>query len=99
MRTRGDGTRAFDGTTGEVSGAFVLGRNAWATPRLLFYVMVDSVAATCRAVEAHGGTIVQPIGVDAPRDYRALPAEARPMRAAPLPCANGGGLGRQPVLG
>jgi predicted enzyme related to lactoylglutathione lyase len=26
MRTRGDGAEAFDDTTGEVSGAFVLGR-------------------------------------------------------------------------
>jgi predicted enzyme related to lactoylglutathione lyase len=66
MRTRGDGAQAFDDTTGEVSGAFVLGRNTWDTPGLLFYVMVDSVAAACQAVEAHGGTIVQPIGADAP---------------------------------
>ena len=27
---------------------------------------VDSVAAPCQAVVAHGGTIVQPIGADAP---------------------------------
>ena len=66
MRTRGDGAQAFDDTTGEVSGALVLGRNAAVTPGLLFYIMVDSVAETCRAVEAQGGTIVQPIGVDAP---------------------------------
>ena len=66
MRARGDGSRAFDDTTGEVSGAFVVGRPPAATPGLLFYIMVDSVAETCRAVEAHGGAIVQPIGVDAP---------------------------------
>jgi len=66
MRTRGDGAQAFDDTTGEVSGAFVTGRNPWATPGLLFYIMVDSAAATCQAIEANGGTIVQPIGVDAP---------------------------------
>jgi predicted enzyme related to lactoylglutathione lyase len=66
IRTRGDGAQAFDDTTGEVSGAFVLGRPTWATPGLLFYIMVDSVAAACQAVEAHGGTIVQPIGADAP---------------------------------
>ena len=65
MRTRGDGSHAFDDTTGEVSGAFVKGRQP-STPGLLFYVMVDSVADTCRAVESHGGTIVQPIGADAP---------------------------------
>src|SRR6185503_11225576 len=66
MRTRGDGSHAFDDTTGEVSGAFVLGRKTWDTPGLLFYIMVDSVADGCKAVEAHGGTIVQPLGVDAP---------------------------------
>lgn len=66
MRTRGDGARAFDDTTGQVSGAFVLGRKPWPTPGLLFYIWVDSVAEACKAVEAHGGTIVQPIGADAP---------------------------------
>lgn len=66
MRTRGDGSQAFDDTTGQVGGAFVLGRKTWDTPGLLFYIMVDSVAATCQAVEAHGGTIVQPLGCDAP---------------------------------
>jgi predicted enzyme related to lactoylglutathione lyase len=66
IRTRGDGAQAFDDTTGLVSGAFVLGRKTWDTPGLLFYIWVDSVAAACQAVEAHGGTIVQPIGVDAP---------------------------------
>jgi predicted enzyme related to lactoylglutathione lyase len=66
MRTRGDGAQAFDDTTGEMGGAFVPGRSAWSTPGILFYVMVDSVAATCQAVQAHGGSVVQPIGADAP---------------------------------
>lgn len=66
IRQRRDGAQAFDDTTGQVSGAFCLGRNAWATAGLLFYIMVDSVAAACKAVEAHGGTIVQTIGADAP---------------------------------
>lgn len=66
LRTRGDGSHAFDDTTGEVSGAFVVGREACATPGLLFYIMVDSVAAACELVEKHGGAIVQPIGADAP---------------------------------
>ena len=35
-------------------------------PGLLLYIMVDSVAATIDAVIAHGGELVQPIGVDAP---------------------------------
>ncbi len=66
MRTRGDGTQAFDDATGEVSGAFVTGRAASGPPGLLVYIMVDSVADSCRAVEANGGMVVQPIGADAP---------------------------------
>ena len=80
MRTRGDGARAFDDTTGEVSGAFVPGRKASPTPGLLFYIMVDSVADACRAVEAHGGTVVQPPGADAPRDHGTLPRSRRQHR-------------------
>jgi uncharacterized protein len=66
IRQRGDGHTAFDDTTGEVSGTWVVGRPASSEPGLLVYIMVDSVAATVDAVIAHGGTLVQPIGVDAP---------------------------------
>jgi len=66
MRQRGDGQTAFDDTTGEVSGSWILGRPASSEPGLLVYVMVDSVAETVGTVVAHGGEIVQPIGVDAP---------------------------------
>jgi predicted enzyme related to lactoylglutathione lyase len=66
VRKRGDGATAFDDTTGEVSGSWVLGRSPSAKPGLLFYIMVDSVAAAVDAVTAHGGEIVQPIGADAP---------------------------------
>ena len=37
-----------------------------AQPGFVIYVMCNSVAATIEAVVAHGGEIVQPIGVDAP---------------------------------
>jgi uncharacterized protein len=66
IRKRGDGSTAFDDTTGEVSGTWVLGRPPSEKPGLLVYIMVDSVAATVDAVVAHGGEIVQPIGADAP---------------------------------
>jgi uncharacterized protein len=66
VRKRGDGSTAFDDTTGEVSGAWVLGRPPSAKPGLLFYINVDSVAAAVDAVVAHGGEIVQPLGADAP---------------------------------
>lgn len=66
IRQRGDGSTAFDDTTGQVSGAFVLGRPASPQPGLLIYIMLDSVADILGAIETQGGTIVQPIGADAP---------------------------------
>jgi predicted enzyme related to lactoylglutathione lyase len=66
IRHRGDGQTAFDDTTGEVSGTWVLDRPPAREPGLLLYIMVDSVSATVDAVIAHGGEIVQPIGADAP---------------------------------
>jgi predicted enzyme related to lactoylglutathione lyase len=66
IRKRGDGHIAFDDTTGQVSGTWVVGRLPSATPEILICVMMDSVAATLEAVIAHGGEVVQPIGADAP---------------------------------
>ena len=66
IRQRGDGHMAFDDTTGQVSGTWVLGRPSSPVPGVLFYIMVDSAAATIDAVVAHGGELVQPIGADAP---------------------------------
>ena len=65
-RQRGDGSTAFDDTTGEVSGTWILGRPAATEPGLLIYIMVDSVAETVDAVIANGCEIAQPIGADAP---------------------------------
>jgi predicted enzyme related to lactoylglutathione lyase len=66
LRKRGDGATAFDDTTGQVSGAFVLGRPPASTPGILFYIMADDITAAVNAVTANGGEIVQPVGVDAP---------------------------------
>jgi predicted enzyme related to lactoylglutathione lyase len=66
IRRRGDGSTAFDDSVGQVSGTWVVGRAPSREPGLLVYIMVDSVAATIDAVIAHGGELVQPIGVDAP---------------------------------
>jgi len=65
VRRRGNGSVAFDDTTGAVSGSWVLGRPAQ-QPGFVVYVMCDSVAQTLDKVVANGGTIVQPIGADAP---------------------------------
>ena len=66
LRQRGDGHTAFDDTTGEVSGTWVVGRPPSSAPGLLLYIMVDSVSATIAEVIDHGGELVQPIGADAP---------------------------------
>ena len=66
IRWRGDGHLAFDDAVGEVSGSWVTGRPASPQPGLLVYIMVDTVAATVKAVVANGGEIVQPISADAP---------------------------------
>ncbi|HYS55731.1 MAG TPA: VOC family protein [Thermoanaerobaculia bacterium] len=65
IRQRCDGSLAFDDTTAQVSGTWVSGR-AVAQPRLLVYIMVDSVPRTCESVIANEGQIVQPIGADLP---------------------------------
>src|SRR5262245_39030225 len=66
IRTRGDGSTAFDDGVGEVSGTWIVGRPASPKPGLLIYIMVDSVEKTCQIVKANGGKIVQEIGADAP---------------------------------
>jgi uncharacterized protein len=66
IRQRGNGSTAFDDSTGQVSGTWVLGRPPASQPGLLVYIMVDSVAATVEVIVANGGEIVQPIGADAP---------------------------------
>jgi len=66
IRTRGDGSISFDDGVGEVSGTWVLNRRPMTEVGLLVYIMVDSVAGTIEKITANGGTIVQPIGGDAP---------------------------------
>ncbi len=66
IRKRGDGATAFDDGVGEVSGTWVKGRTPAISPGLLVYVMVDDMEETIAKVIANGGTIVQPVGQDAP---------------------------------
>lgn len=65
-RKRGDGATAFDDTTGEVSGTWIVGRPPLMQPGLLVYIMVDDAEAAVKSIAAHGGEIVQQIGADAP---------------------------------
>jgi uncharacterized protein len=55
---------AFDDTTGEVSGTWVLGRPPSTDPGLLVSIMVASAATTIEAIIAAGGKIVQPVNPD-----------------------------------
>jgi predicted enzyme related to lactoylglutathione lyase len=66
IRKRDNGSIAFDDSTGQVSGSWVLGRPPATKPGVLFYVMMDNVAATIDDIIANGGEIVQPVGADAP---------------------------------
>ena len=66
IRKRGDGAMAFDDGVGEVSGSWVKGRTPATSPGLLVYIMVEDMEKTIEAVIANGGTIVQPVGMDAP---------------------------------
>jgi len=66
IRKRGDGAMAFDDGVGEVSGSWIKGRTPAISPGLLVYIMVDDMDKTIEAVIANGGTIVQPVGMDAP---------------------------------
>jgi uncharacterized protein len=77
IRKRGDGSTAFDDTTGEVSGTWLLGRPPSGKPGLLFYIMVDSVAATVDAVVARGARSCSPSARTRPKSPRgsAIPEE------------------------
>jgi predicted enzyme related to lactoylglutathione lyase len=66
VRTRDDGSVAFDDGVGEVSGTWVRGRKPATETGLMIHIMVDNAAATIDAVLANGGKLVQPIGKDAP---------------------------------
>ena len=67
IRRGGDGDRcAFDDTTGEVSGAWVVDRPPMVQPGPLIYILVDNIDEAVQIVTANGGQIVQEVGADAP---------------------------------
>lgn len=70
VRTREDGSVAFDDGVGEVSGTWTQYRVPMLQdpPQtgLIVHIMVDDAEATVAKVTAHGGEIVRPIGKDDP---------------------------------
>jgi predicted enzyme related to lactoylglutathione lyase len=65
IRTRGDGSTAFDDAAGEVSGAWVTGLPPANQPAILIYIMVKNIDVTINDIIAHGGEIVQPVDMNA----------------------------------
>jgi predicted enzyme related to lactoylglutathione lyase len=60
IRTRGDGSTAFDDATSEVSGEWVLDRQPAGDAGVLVYVRVDDVEAILQKIAEAGGEIVVP---------------------------------------
>lgn len=58
IRTRGDGTVAFNDAVTEVSGTWVLNREAHTGSGLLIYIMIDSLSATQAAITLYGGQVI-----------------------------------------
>ena len=66
IRTRSDGSVAFDDTPGGMSGTWRLNRKPHRESGLKIYIMVDDVAATLNAIVNNGGKVVEPISGTAP---------------------------------
>jgi uncharacterized protein len=66
LRTRGDGSVAFDDGVGEVSGTWRSDRKPTSEVGMLVHIMVDDINITMQKIVERGGTIVRPLGLDAP---------------------------------
>jgi predicted enzyme related to lactoylglutathione lyase len=66
IRTRDDGSVAFDDAVGEVSGTWRTDRYPSKEVGLLVHIMVDDIEATINAIAENGGKTVQPVGIDSP---------------------------------
>ena len=64
-RTNGAAPMLED-SSGEISISFASDRRPVSDGGVLLYILVDSVASTCRRVEKFGAEIVQEIGMEAP---------------------------------
>ena len=66
VRQRDDGSVAFDDGVGEVSGTWRTDRRPATEVGLMIHIMVDDIEVTIQKIIEHGGTMVQPVGMDAP---------------------------------
>jgi uncharacterized protein len=61
IRTRGDGSVAFDDVPNGVSGTWKLNRKPHNNSGLMIYIMVDDVKKTLKTIAANGGKIEEPV--------------------------------------
>ncbi len=66
IRKRSDGTVAFDDGVNEVSGAWRKDRKPTTEIGMFLHIMVDDIEITMKKIIERGGTIVRPLGLDAP---------------------------------
>jgi len=66
VRRRDDGSIAFDDGVNEVSGTWRTDRKPTTEIGMLLHIMVDDIEITIRKIMERGGTIVRPLGLDAP---------------------------------
>jgi len=66
IRTRNDGSIAFDDVPNGVSGTWVLNKEHQTKSGVRIYIMVDDVAATLEVIVANGGKVVDPMSGSAP---------------------------------
>jgi predicted enzyme related to lactoylglutathione lyase len=66
VRRRGDGSIAFDDGVNEVSGTWRTDRKPTTEIGMLLHIMVDDIEITIKKIMERGGTIVRPLGLDAP---------------------------------
>lgn len=66
VRSRSDGSVAFDDGVNEVSGTWRTDRKPTTEIGMLLHIMVDDIGITMKKIIERGGTIVRPLGLDAP---------------------------------
>lgn len=66
IRHRDSSHPNFDDASGDISGAWVTGREIARTPGLMSYIWVDSIEETSKRITTYGGKIVEPAHPDSP---------------------------------
>lgn len=66
IRINKEGNVSFDDAVNEVSGTWRTDRPSVTELGTLVHIMVDDIETTIKKVTENGGTIVQPVGMEAP---------------------------------